>query len=203
MAERQTSQIKKTVSIIGIGRVGLPLALVLAEENFLVYGIDNNLEYLKLIKRGIMPFIEEGAESLLVKHLNKNFFPTQEIANSISQSDYLILTLGTPVDENLNPVLNQIKDVLEEIMPYLKKGQVLILRSTVSPTTTELIRDLIETKRGFKAGKDIFIAFCPERIAEGRSLKEIRSIPQIIGGVDQISAQKAKEFFLIFTVFTS
>lgn len=198
MAQNKTKQIKKTVSIVGIGRIGLPLALVLAETGFLVYGIDKDVEHIKLLKRGIMPFIEEGAEGLLKKYLNVGFFPTLEIEYPISHSDYIILTLGTPVDENLNPVLSQIQEAVKEIIPYLKKNQLIILRSTVSPNTTQFIRDFIEKKTNLKTGKDIFIAFCPERVAEGHSLEEIRSIPQIIGGIDSVSAQKADEFFANF-----
>ncbi|MBI3342461.1 nucleotide sugar dehydrogenase, partial [Candidatus Curtissbacteria bacterium] len=106
----------------------------------------------------------------------------------------IILTLGTPVDDNMNPSLVQIDRALATIKPHLKKGQLLILRSTVSPGTTDYVKSYLD-EQGFKVGVDFYLAFCPERIAEGKSLTELDSLPQIIGGVEKNSTQKAVEFF--------
>lgn len=183
----------KNVTVVGIGRVGLPLALFIANQNFKVTGIGRNKDKINELKQKKMPFIEEG-DDLLKKYVNKNFFPTVSFA-SIKKSSVVILTLGTPIDENMNPVLDQINNVIKKIIPYLRKGQLIILRSTVSPNTTMYVKTIIEHDSKFKIGTDIFLAFCPERIAEGKSITEIREIPQIIGGVDIISTQKAKDFF--------
>jgi len=184
---------KKNVSVIGIGRVGLPLALYTASKGFQVYGIGRNKEKIENIKKGKMPFVEEGSD-LLKKHINKEFFPTTSY-DVIKSSEILILTLGTPIDENMNPVLDQINDALSQIIPRLKKNQLIILRSTVSPETTIYVKDKIEMKTNFKIGKDIFLAYCPERIAEGKAITESKTIPQIVGGVDDASTRKAIEFF--------
>ncbi len=185
---------KTTVSVVGIGRVGLPLALVLANEGLKVNGIGRSQEKIKLLNKKIMPFMEKGADRLLKKYVNKNLFFTTDY-RAIKESEVVILTLGTPVDENMNPILDQIDQSLEQMTPYLKKNQLIILRSTISPKTTFYVKEKIEIKSKFKAGKNIFLAFCPERIAEGNSIVEIKEIPQIIGGVDKISGQKAQEFF--------
>ncbi len=185
---------KKAVSIIGIGRVGLPMALVLANDGYKVFGIGRSQMKIDLIKKAIMPFVEEGAESLLKKYVNKTFFPTTSY-EVIKNSEIIILTLGTPIDENMNPVLDQLNEAVDKIIPYLKKNQLIILRSTVSPRTTIYIKDTIELRTKFKVGKNIFLAFCPERIAEGKAIQEIKEIPQIIGGVDNVSSNKAKLFF--------
>jgi UDP-N-acetyl-D-mannosaminuronic acid dehydrogenase len=184
----------KSITIIGIGRVGLPLALVLAEEGYTVFGIGRNETKIHNLKKGIMPFIESGAPTLLKKHVNKNFFPTTSY-EYIEKSSIIILTLGTPIDENMNPVLDQINENINNIIPKLKKGQLIILRSTVSPRTTEYVEETILLKTKLKVGRDIYLAFCPERIAEGKAIEEIKTIPQIIGGVDVMSTRKAKEFF--------
>jgi UDP-N-acetyl-D-mannosaminuronic acid dehydrogenase len=184
---------KTTVCVIGIGRVGLPLALVIANKGHKVYGITRSQEKIDLINKGKMPFIEQGA-NLLRKYINKTFFPTSDYS-SVAKSDILILTLGTPIDENMNPVLDQINSAIENMIPYLKKGQLIILRSTVSPKTTAYVKDQIELSTKFIIGKDLFLAFCPERIAEGNSIKELLEIPQIIGGIEDKSTKKAKEFF--------
>ena len=184
----------KNISVVGIGRVGLPLALVLADEGLKVFGVGKSLDKIKLLNQQTMPFMEKGADRLLKKYVNKNLFFTTDY-QVIKESEIIILTLGTPVDENMNPVLDQIDESIEQMIPYLKKNQLIILRSTISPKTTFYVKEKIELKSKFRVGKSIFLAFCPERIAEGNSISEIKEIPQIIGGIDKISGQKAKDFF--------
>ena len=156
---KSTRQISKiTISVIGIGRVGLPLALFLVEKDNLVYGLDIDQDKVNTILKGVMPFMEEGAPELLKKHVSKNFIPTTNFENA-AKSQVIILTLGTPVDENMNPSLIQIDKTLSAIKPYLKKGQLLILRSTVSPGTTDYVSSYLKDL-GFIAGKNFFLAFC-------------------------------------------
>jgi len=183
----------KSVSVIGLGRVGLPFALYLAEKEYEVQGIDIDQAKINLLSKKSLPFLEEGAQQLLNKYLNKSFYISSDFSK-VSNTKVLILTLGTPVDENMNPSLVQIDEAITKLTPYLNKDQLLILRSTLSPGTTEYVKSLINDL-GFKVGVNFFIAFCPERIAEGKSLKEIAQIPQIIGGTDKASTQKASNFF--------
>lgn len=190
---------KKTISIIGIGRVGLPMALVLANEGFHVYGIDRDEKKVEKIKQGMMPFMEMGAPELLRKYVNKSFFPTTSY-QAVENSEVIILTLGTPIDENMNPVLDQINESFEKIIPYLKKNQLIILRSTVSPRTTQYVKDSIESKTRLRIGKNLFLAFCPERIAQGFAIEETKKIPQIVGGIDIASTKKAQLFYESFGV---
>lgn len=189
---KKTSQV--TVAVVGVGRVGLPLALFLADKSFTVQGVDVDSQKVNLISSGKMPFLEEGAPALLKKHLNKSFFVSSDFKN-IARAKTIILTLGTPVDENMNPSLVQIDKALELSRPYFTKGQLLILRSTVSPSTTGYVRSYLNDLKGLKVGTNFFLAFCPERIAEGKSLKELSEIPQIVGGVDRASSKRAAEFF--------
>ncbi len=184
---------KKNITVIGTGRVGLPFALYIASKGYKVFGIGRDLKKIEILKKGKMPFIEEGG-NLLKIHVNKNFIPTDSY-DSINSSDVLILTLGTPIDENMNPVLDQINDALSKIIPRLKKNQLIILRSTVSPQTTIYVKDKIELATKLKIGKDIFLAYCPERIAEGQAITESKILPQIVGGIDEISTKKALKFF--------
>lgn len=182
------------VSVIGIGRVGLPLALYIADKGYKVFGIDVNPEFIKKLEDKELPFIEAGAKELLDKYVGNNFIPTLE-QNKVNESEVVILTLGTPVDEHLNPDYKQIENVLEAFKKHLKENQLIVLRSTVAPGTTEYIKQVIEKDTEFKIGENLFLAFCPERIAEGKAIEEIKSIPQIIGGMDEKSKEKAKEFF--------
>src|SRR3989344_3769508 len=185
---------KEPVAVVGVGRVGLPLAIFLANKGHTVYAVDVDKEKVRFVSSGKMPFMEGGAEPLLKKYINKTLHFSTDFAN-IAKAKIIILTLGTPVDENMNPSLVQIDSALKESLPYLKEGQLLILRSTVSPGTTNYVKSYIEDLNKFTIGKNFFLAFCPERIAEGKSLEEIAEIPQIVGGVDRASTQKASEFF--------
>ncbi len=193
---------KKTVAIIGAGRVGLPMSLVLADEGFKVYGVDKDLGRINLLHKGEMPFIEDGGDELLTKHLGKNFFPTT-LSKVIAEVETIVMTLGTPIDENMNPMLDQIDSVINDLIKYMQPGQLIILRSTVSPRTTHYVKDKIEMQTKFRVGKDIFLAFCPERISEGKAIEEIRELPQIVGADDDLSRNKAEEFFKSFGVKTT
>lgn len=165
----------------------------MANKNHKVFGLDVDQEKVNFISSGKMPFMEEGATPLLKKYLKNTFLPSCDFSH-IKESDVIILTLGTPVDENMNPSFVQIDKALTTISPYLKKNQLLILRSTVSPGTTSYVASYISDLK-FRIGEDFFIAFCPERIAEGKSLTEIAQIPQIVGGVEKNSTTKAAAFF--------
>lgn len=185
------------VAVFGVGRVGLPLALLLADRGFQVTGIDTDPYRLKLISVKIMPFIEEGADDLLKKHLNNNFrvLPETHLGRVVQESRYLIFTLGTPIDERHSPSFDQIEDLMSKITPFIQKEHVIILRSTISPGTTELIARRLEKQTKFKIGEDLFLAYCPERIAEGKSIQELSEIPQIIGTADKRSADQAAKVF--------
>jgi UDP-N-acetyl-D-mannosaminuronic acid dehydrogenase len=184
----------KNIAIIGIGRVGLPLALVFANEGFTVYGVGRSKEKISNLKNGDMPFIEKNADNLLKKLVNKKFIPTTEY-ECLSKCNYIILTLGTPIDENMNPVFDQIINALKNASPFFRKGQTLILRSTVSPKTTEYVKSFLNDLPGITVGENFYLAFCPERISEGYSIEETKTIPQIVGGIDKASGKKAKELF--------
>lgn len=176
------------------------MSLVLADAGFKTFGIGRTPAKINKLKNGRMLFREEGAESLLKKHLNKRFFPTVSY-KVIKKVEVIVLTLGTPIDPNMNPVLNQIDQALDLMLPFLKENQLIILRSTISPETTLYVKEKIEIATNFKIGENLFLAFCPERVAEGNSIREIKEIPQIIGGIDPKSSQRAKDFFSVFNSF--
>ncbi len=191
-SRRKTS--KLIVAVVGVGRVGLPLALFIASKGHSVIGIDIDSHKINTVSKGKMPFIEEGAQSLLTKYLKKSLHFTTDFSR-VKDANVIILTLGTPVDENMNPSLVQIDNALGQAGPYFQKNQLLILRSTVSPGTINYVKSCIEDNNKLKIGNNFFLAFCPERIAEGKSIQEITEIPQIVGGADRLSTQKAAEFF--------
>jgi len=192
LASRTVIHLKACV--VGIGRVGLPLALFLASKGVSTCGLDIDEEKVGKLKQGKFPFLEEGGQRFLEANLGKRFEPTTDFSRA-ADSDYIILTLGTPVDEFLNPDFSQLEKSLDSLMPHLRKGQTLLLRSTVSPRTTDYVKDLLERKKGFAVGKDFFLAFCPERIAEGKAFEELERLPEIVGGADEQSGKKAAELW--------
>lgn len=183
----------KNIAVIGIGRVGLPLALSFADAGNRVFGIDNNEDYLKLIKERRMPFKENGIEDLLLKHIGKSLTLTNDYS-VISNADHIIITVGTDLNEDERPDFSTLVKLFNEIMPFIKKNHNIILRSTVAPGTSIHIFEKIKQKTGF-SGNDFFMSYCPERIAEGKALEEIKVLPQIIGGLNYESSLKAKELF--------
>jgi UDP-N-acetyl-D-mannosaminuronic acid dehydrogenase len=186
------------VAVVGIGRVGLPLALFLAERGCTVYGIDANAAHLAAIRTGTMPFREEGAQPLLSAHLGTRFLPTDDLS-VVRGAHTIVVTLGTPVDEHNNPIYLPIEQLVRALLPHLQPKQLLVLRSTLSPGTTEHLARFIERTTSYVVGRDLFLAFCPERIAEGRSIEELPTVPQIVGGVDAPSTRAAVEFFHLVT----
>ncbi|MDJ0787731.1 MAG: nucleotide sugar dehydrogenase [Myxococcota bacterium] len=186
-----------SVAVIGLGRVGLPLAVLLQTLGFRVVGVDVDADRVAALHEGRFPFMEKGGEDQLAKALELGFEATTDVSRT-ADVDAIVLTLGTPVDEHMNPDFTQIQAVLAALERHLKPGQLLVLRSTLAPGTTELVGRLLESHTGLRVGEDLFLAFCPERIAEGNSFEEIREIPQIVGGTDPESTARASALFARF-----
>lgn len=190
---------KRVVSVVGgAGHVGLPLCLVLANYDYQVYGIDINESANKLIMEGTLPFIEEEGEEHLKNALQKRRLTMTSDASKIKESDIVIIVLGTPVDENLNPRISTLTQMVNDNIHFFRKGHLVILRSTVFPGTTELIKRLIEKNAGCLVGQDMFLVYAPERVAQGRAIKELQTLPQLIGAFDDESYKLAEEFFSTF-----
>ena len=173
----------------GGGHVGLPLALVFAQKGLKVGIYDINAETLSKINAGKMPFLEEGGEEILKKVLNKTLFTFND-PNIISESKIIVVVIGTPVDEHLNPNFALMERFFLNLLEYFRDGQTIILRSTVYPGTTEKVSAIFE-----KNNKKVNISFCPERVAEGKAIKEIKELPQIISGIGKTAASKASKLF--------
>lgn len=186
---------ERSVAVIGLGYVGLTLALVLADNGFTVLGYDSDKSLVNKLVSKKTPFYENGLENLLLTHVGKNFCPN-ETKDSLS-ADIYIVTVGTPIIPGVMKAnIGHICKAVEVIADRLKKNDMVILRSTVPVgCTRQEVIPLLEKVSGLRAGEDFHIAFCPERTAEGRALKELRELPQIIGGVDRQSRELAMRLF--------
>ena len=173
----------------GAGHVGLPLSIAFADQGLRVVIQDINESAFSLIKSGKMPFLDKGAEPVLARVINKTLFATTDPATA-GKARFVIIVIGTPVDSHLNPELRTLTRLCEEVGPNLRGEQVVILRSTLYPGTTERLRDILK-----KFHPSVEVCFCPERIAQGKALEELHSLPQIVSGFEPEAVEKASALF--------
>jgi UDP-N-acetyl-D-mannosaminuronic acid dehydrogenase len=176
------------VIIGGLGHVGLPLGLVFADRDFHVCLYDAKRDWAQKVRQGVMPFIEYGAEPILNRVLKNGTLEISLNEQSIANAKYVIIAVGTPVDEYLNPRTRAFLEVFSHIKKYLNKNQTLIVRSSVFPNTCKQIMKLL-------GGPKWKIAYCPERIVQGYAVKELTNLPQIVAGMTEEAANSAAALF--------
>ena len=186
------------VAVVGLGRVGLPLALSFADRGIDVIGVEREQAVLEQVAAGRMPYRETGTQELLERVRESGRLQTTRTVQDAAGADYIVLTLGTPAHVHIEIDMSQIRQVVDDLLPVLREGQSLILRSTVAPGTTDWVAGYIEQRRGFRVGEDLFVAHVPERIAANHFLEEIATLPCIVGGVGERSGAKAAELFEVF-----
>src|SRR5256714_748509 len=186
------------VSVVGLGRVGLPLALSLADRGLEVLGIDSDPARLEAVREGRMPFAETGAQELLDRVRAGGRMSLGERVADGARARHIVITLGTPSFSHIEIDMRDIRSALDDLLGVLAPGHSLILRSTVAPGTTEFVAGYLAKHRGFEVGEDVFVAHAPERIAAGRFIEEIDTLPCIIGGVGARSGEVAAELFNAF-----
>ena len=173
----------------GCGHVGLPLAITFASRGVKVAVYDVDRHAVALVREGRMPFLEPGAEGPLRETIGRTLHVGDDPA-TISRSRCVLVVIGTPVDEHLNPTVNVMKRLFAQLVLDLRDGQCIILRSTVYPGTTEKVDAMLR-----ESGKRLHVAFCPERVAEGRAMEELTVLPQIISGCDETAVRMAGDLF--------
>jgi UDP-N-acetyl-D-mannosaminuronic acid dehydrogenase len=178
------------VIVGGCGHVGLPLALSLADSGYRVGINDIDLSKVEMVKAGKIPFLENGAEELLKKVLPTGRLELSTDPSMLKRTQTVILVIGTPIDEFMNPSVRIFDRVLDELTPHLQKGSLIVLRSTVFPGTSETVE-----RRLRAAGIDAEVVFCPERIAEGHAIEELRTLPQLVGANSDAAYTKASRLF--------
>ena len=174
----------------GAGHVGIPLVLSFAAKGLTVNVNDLSIDNLAVLKSGRLPFIEHGAEELLLNALRDNRLIFTSSPDSVSKTGPVIVTIGTPVDEFLNPERHVVLDCIDALLPHLNDGQLLILRSTLYPGTTDSIAAYLRAKN-----RDLKVAFCPERIVQGYGIDELRRMPQIVSGTTPEATAEATALF--------
>jgi UDP-N-acetyl-D-mannosaminuronic acid dehydrogenase len=174
----------------GAGHVGVPLVLSFAAKGLKINVNDLNLDALASLRAGRLPFIEYGAEGMLTRALRDRLLIFTSKPGEISNAGPVIVTIGTPVDEFLNPERHVVKECIDRLLPHLHDNQLLVLRSTLYPGTTDWIGAYL---RRIKPG--LRVAFCPERIVQGHGIEELANMPQIVSGVTPEAAEEAAALF--------
>ena len=177
------------VSIVGgAGHVGTPLGLVLSSKGYNVTLIDKNQKNIKKINQGKMPFVEEGCPKLLKKMIyKKKIFATNQLSE-VTKSKFIIICIGTPVNNKRDPNLKNFLNFFFSLKKYLQKNHVIIVRSSIYPGTCQKVFDIIKSKC-----KNL--SYCPERIAQGQSLKELPHISQIVSGTNNKAKLESGKIF--------
>lgn len=185
---------EQIVIVGGCGHVGLPLGLILASRGVgVVTLVDIDVAKIQSVNHGRMPFMEAGAEELLRQVRGKTLRATSD-TSCIRSADVVVTVVGTPVDEHLNPTVTQLYHNLDVLLEQMADNSLLILRSTVYPGVTKLVYDRIRSR-----GREIHLAFCPERIAEGKALEELVTLPQIVAAFEPEAQARARRLFLRIT----
>ena len=179
----------KTITIIGLGYVGLPLAVSFRSKGFEVWGYDLDQERVNLINQGKFPFPIES------ENVDVRIKATTKPEECLPKSDYVIICVPTPVDEKNIPDVSFIEKASEIIKKFLKKGMTVTLESTTYPgTTDEIVKPILE-ESGLKAGEDFYLGYSPERIDPGSKKYPVEKIPKIVSGINKESLAKVKELY--------
>ena len=174
----------------GAGHVGLPLSIAFASKGRRVLIYDFNQKALEQVNRGEMPFMEKGAEPVLRQVLDQKRLACTTDASDLRGIPVIIVTIGTPVDEFLNPSLKAIRRCADQLLPFLSDDQLIVLRSTVYPGVTASIASYLVSK-----GCHAKVAFCPERIVQGFAMEELQTLPQLVSGVTPEAEEEAAALF--------
>lgn len=179
------------VAIVGgCGHVGLPLGIAFADRGLNVALVDVNPAAVDTVNRGELPFGEPDALAVLQRALEAGRIRATTDPATVSDAENVVIVIGTPIDEHLNPDLNAVQEAVGDIAEQLVDGQLLVLRSTVYPGVTAMVERLVE-----RLDLDVDVAFCPERIAEGKAMVELYELPQIVASRSARAAERATKLF--------
>ncbi len=185
-----------TVAVVGLGRVGLPLAVAFARAGFAVMGVDGDDARRSAIELGKMPFHLPAAEEPLHDAVGSGRLTVHPRLEDVAERAHIVvLAVATPIAADLRPDYGQLRGALRELAPHIRPGQLLILRSTVSPGTLQKVVLPALRASAPNGAEGVLLAACPERIAEGRAMEELVSLPEIVGGIDAASTEAAAALF--------
>ncbi|MEM5830532.1 MAG: nucleotide sugar dehydrogenase [Candidatus Aenigmatarchaeota archaeon] len=191
---------KFSISVIGLGRIGIPISLAFSQKGIKVYGFDNDEKWIEELSKGNLFLFEKGFENIYRKVLNKTFIPlkfSRENFHYIENSLYILITVGIHINNNGKVEKDILFSLIDNIVQYIK-NKTIILRTTVPIGFTRELKNYIEEKYKLKEGKDFYLTFVPERLVEGNGIEEEEKLPKIIGGFSNEGIERTKQLFNIF-----
>lgn len=188
----------KKVAVLGLGYVGLPLALEFNKSGLEVWGIDTDKERIKKLKAGISYIDDVSSEAIEKAWKTSCFYVTNEY-EVLYQIDAVCICVPTPLNKIQEPDLSFIIQAVDAVEHYLHKGMLVVLESTTYPGTTEEVVLPRLLKKGLRVGEDFFLAFSPERYDPGNKQFNIRNTPKVIGGITPACTKKAEELYKYVT----
>ena len=183
--------IEKISIIGGCGHIGLPLGLVLADRGYQVVLVDTNISAVNMVNEGIMPFMERDSDEILKRVIRDKKLNATDDISTISSSNIIFVTIGTPVDSHQSPVPRIFSTFFNSFKDFLSKGQILVLRSTVFPGTSNWLKSKLEEL-------GVELVYAPERIMQGRAISELYSLPQITSASSDLAQQKIDKLFKLY-----
>ncbi len=186
------------VAVIGLGRIGLPLAISFADKGLRVLGVDKDIDRLQAVRDARMPFDEPGGQEVLDRVSTTGLLEVSGRVADAAAAEHIVITLGTPSFSHVEIDISDIRSALDDLLGHLRDGHTIVLRSTIAPGTTDFVAGYLTKHRGFQIGVDLFVAHAPERIAAGRFFDEIGTLPCIVGGVGEESGERVGALFSIF-----
>lgn len=183
---------EETIAIVGgCGHVGLPLGIIMAEAGYRTLLLDRNAALVDEVNAKIMPHMEEDAPQRLAAMIETGMLSASTDPSLLKSCSVVFVTIGTPVDEHLNPRVGDLISAMRELLPYIsEKGQLVVFRSTLAPGA---VRTLADCLRDW--GSPAEVAYCPERIVQGHALTEVMGLPQIVSGFSDEAVQRSQEIF--------
>ena len=180
---------KRNISIIGgTGHVGFALGLIFSSKGFNVSLIDVNQENIKKVNSGKVPFLEENSQTLLKRMIRKKKIYATNKLQEVQKSKYIIICIGTPVDKNLNPKLKNFINFFHQLKKFLRKDQIVIIRSSIYPGICNKIYEIIKNRCSN-------LSYCPERIVQSKAISELPKLPQLVSGKSKIAINESKNLF--------
>lgn len=191
-----TNKNLKKICIMGMGYIGLPTACMVANNGYEVLGVDVDDDIINKLTKGELHIEEPDLEEIFLKAFNAKKL---RVSNKIKECDIYIIAVPTPLNKNNKAELGYVASASEMIKSFIKKGDLVILESTSPPgTTRNIVGKIISDASGLAAGEDYYLAFCPERVLPGKIIYELINNDRVIGGINEKSAELAKEVYSSF-----
>lgn len=183
------------ICVVGLGYIGLPTAVMFANYGKQVHGVDINPDIIDKLANKELHIEEKGLQEQLIKAIDNKKLT---VSVTPEEADVFIISVPSPINKDKTANLDYVAEATKSIVPYLKKGNLVILESTVPPLTVENIMMPVLKETNLEIGKDLYVAHSPERVIPGRVFEELINNDRIIGGINEESAKLTKELYLTF-----